>query len=850
CLYRFQKQFEFTGDYYFNFTVILGNYSINYTDSNVFHIKVNSIGNQVPFTYSTEFKDPMKVQTLWEGDRNISEYLISETSQNCSIGWNWVNISQDLEPNPQLYNSTSWQAYYCGISGKSKGDILITQSHPIYSYQNLSDTYNLITPYTFVSPELHNPSVNIGLRAGLLQGDSLRFQIRVNRSQTWTTLETLTGIDKNWFMIEFSLVDYVDDFIQMRIQTEYSAKDQYFGQGVMINYFAFKESVLGSNVHAPVIENYSVSKQNMEFAFTAAYSDEDGNYPKQFYLDIGGENNSHSYQLENIYGNWNSTPFSIDNQSNLTNSIQFGIKLPLNQFENKSFRFRIFDGKFYNNTDWNSTLQSDLNQSNSIQMISNQIPWDNKHLEDFSLIDGKIHSLSPYWDTNGDSWHEIYNISNSNSNSKSNSEFYSGNSQYQGYGTDINASIVTPILFLNSSHPIYLSLTQRLRFDTAGDDSGDSANILITIDGGKTWNKLTSYTQSTAGLNYDQIQIDLSDYMLQSIQLKFQFISDDTGTIVRNSGWHIKSISVDIDRSLDFISPVIEFENLSQGQTISGKFNVSIKCSDSSGIDTEKIQIWAGNHQLKFNFENNTLSFIINSKDFPNGEITLMVVVYDNAGNRQLETLSIKIYTPLNSWALSAIIVGSAALIGFLVFKFYRERKIRDLLATGDFIRKPNFFQRINQHRYSREKIKDEMEILINNLDPNWEKAQPMQLYCKSCKRNFISPKFDIYCPVCHSDSLVIKKYCPACKKWRIFDDESNPHKCKGCGLLLLKDFKTAEKELRNPESTAFRKRTISDEDLIILKEIANRIPHERLQEIFDDIVKKEESELTGDFAK
>ncbi|MHA1563599.1 MAG: hypothetical protein ACTSPA_15985, partial [Promethearchaeota archaeon] len=103
--------------------------------------------------------------------------------------------------------------------------------------------------------------------------------------------------------------------------------------------------------------------------------------------------------------------------------------------------------------------------------------------------------------------------------------------------------MITPVIFLNETRNIYLNFTHRLRFDIDGEEEGDYGQIFISTNLGDSWELLEKYDQETEGLYTKSISIDISDYQGENAIFKFNFISDDVGTQLRNSGWIISSLT-------------------------------------------------------------------------------------------------------------------------------------------------------------------------------------------------------------------------------------------------------------------------------------------------------------------
>jgi len=299
-------------------------------------------------------------------------------------------------------------------------------------------------------------------------------------------------------------------------------------------------------------------------------------------------------------------------------------------------------------------------------------------------------------------------------------------------------------------------------------------------------------------------------------------------------------MTVDINRSLDYEIPFIEYTNIFDEIHVSGVINVSIHVSDNVGID--RISIWIDNHETQFAKTNGNISFLFDSTDFTHGErVEIVVIAYDIEGNRALESISVIIDNPLHPAFIVLFSLAGVLVVGAMVFWVLRERKIRSMLATGDYIRKPNVYDRHVKRVFDRDKIRTESLKILEQIDAKsgWEQQQLLRLHCISCLKNYSSNEFELYCPNCHQDKLHIAKYCPVCKKWNYFSEEGSTV-CKKCDLPLLKDFEKAKAEiLENPTKYAHK---IEEHKRIKIKlhEAIKDLPPENLEAILREIIEEE----------
>ena len=846
CIYSGEYKFNQSGTYSLNFTVQTGNYYLDYTDP-IDSFIISPIKNLIEWNSSginTSFSNSND-RDLWE----FSPELMNFTYQNNEIevfsGWDWIEVPYTLEDRRIIETDENWYSMYCGITGEidDQHHLLENDEKPFYSYYNITGTHDLISPYIYLNDSLAlNPIVKIGIRVGINQGDNVRIQINANRSTQWETLESFSNTQKEWFLVDYNISEYIQSYIRIRIQVEYDTIPENYYGGVMIDYVSFEEANL-INDFSPVLSQYHHlsdpdeiqpyhTYSNTELApqtFQVAYTDDDGNIPEYVYLEIGDKN----YSMINQYGRWN--PKKESNED-YTKEIVYKLTLPILDIVNNSFRFNTFDGKFYNSTPWQPLINFTSGTTLEFPLVRNL------SIDEMSILESSSTLKSPtLWIPSSDSsfmWHQVSELG-----IVKEGEFYCGIGDYQGYGKNLNSSMITPVIFLNETRDIYLNFTHRLRFDVDGEEEGDYGQIFISTNLGETWEILEKYEQETEGIYSKSISIDISDYQGENVIFKFNFISDDVGTQLRNSGWIISSLTVDIDRSRDYINPIIEFLNLENNDKVNGKFNITIKISDSSGIDWDRVDLWINNKQEDYTIENDTIIYLLDTADYNNGDIIKIVcTAKDIWGNSQEEEILISVDKFLSIPLSIFLYALGAALIVLAIGLSFREIKIRKLLATGDYIRKPSIFARITQQKVHESTLLQEARLIVKEIDKDWEKNQPYKLYCKKCKKMYISEECEIFCPNCKRDSLYIAKKCFVCNKWSYFDGDTSEMICKNCDIVLLKDFNEAKKHiLENGKSNEIE--LASDEEKDDFFKAANKIPKSELKELIKEIIEDEDEE-------
>jgi hypothetical protein len=846
CIYSGEYKFNQSGTYSLNFTVQTGQFSFNYVDPNISSYIISPIKNLVewnPNGINSSFSNSID-RDLWEFSPELMNFTFQNNDIEVYSGWDWIEVPNTLEDRRTFENDENWYSMYCGITSKidNQHHLLDNDGKPFYSYYNITGTHNLISPYIYFNKSTTiNPIVKIGLRIGINQGDTVSIQINENRTDTWTTLETFTDTVNEWSILNYNLSDYIQSYVRIRVQVSFDNSPENYNGGIMIDYVSFEEDSF-ENDYAPILSNYhylsdpteiqpyytSTSNTKLEsFTFQVAYTDRDGNLPEYVYLEIDNKN----YSLYNAFGRWVPKKNATDDYSR---EIVYKISLPILDFVNNTFRFHTFDGNYYNYTPWQPTINFSNITALDFPLLRNL------SINEMVLSESSQTSHIPtLWISSSDSsfmWHQVSQFGIEKSG-----EFYCGIADYQGYGINLNSSMITPVIFLNETKNIYLNFTHRLRFDIDGEIGGDYGQIFISTNLGDSWETLEKYEQETEGLYPESISIDISDYQGKNAIFKFNFISDDVGTQLRNSGWIISGLTVDINRSSDYSNPVIEFQYLNDNDKVKGKFNVTIKLLDNEGIDWDHVNLWVNNIQVEFTIENDTLIYFLDTTNYNNGDkIKIVCVAKDIWGNTQIEELLIIVDKSLSTPVLVFLYALGIALIGLAIGIFIREMKIRKLLATGDYIRKPSIFARYTSQRVHETTLIQEAKLIVKEIDKDWENQQPFKLYCKKCKKMYIGKECEIFCPNCKKDSLFVAKKCYACNRWNYFDGDSVSHKCKKCDIELLKDFDEAKNHiLENGKSKEIQ--LASEEEKNNFFKAANKIPDSELKELIKELINDEE---------
>ena len=849
CIYSGEFKFDQAGTYTLNFTVQTGNYYFPYEDPNLSSFIISPIKNLIEWNSSginSSFSNSND-RDLWEFSPELMNFTYQNNEFEVFSGWNWIEVPYTLEDRRTLETDENWYSMYCGITGKidDQHHLLENDEKPFYSYYNITGTHNLISPYIYLNESIAiNPIIKLGIRVGINQGDNVHIQVNANRSNQWETLETFSNTQKEWFLVEYNLSEYIQSYIRIRIQVDFDALPEDYYGGVMVDYVSFEEAEF-INDFSPVLSQYhhlsnldenqpyysSSSNTELEpFTFQVAYTDEDSNMPHYVYLEIGDKN----YSMTNQYGRWNPKKISNDDY---TNEIVYKYTLSILDIVNRSFRFNTFDGKFYNSTPWQPLINFTSGTTLEFPLLRNLSIKEMLILESSSTL--KSPTLWIPSSVSSFMWHQVSTLG-----TVKEGEFYCGIGDFQGYGKNLNSSMITPVIFLNETQNIYLNFTHRLRFDIDGEEEGDYGQIFISTNLGDSWELLEKFEQETEGLYPKSISIDISDYRGKNAIFKFNFISDDVGIQLKNSGWIISSLTVDIDRSRDYINPVIEFQNLKNNEVVKGKFNITIKISDNEGIDWDRVDLWIDDIQVEYSIENDTIIYFLDTTNYRNGDIIKIVcTAKDIWGNSDMKEILLSVDKSLSTPLLIFLYSLGAALIVLTIGFSIREIKIRKLLTTGDYIREPSIFARITQQKVHEGTLLQEARLIVKEIDKEWEKQQPIKLYCKNCKKLYISKECEIYCPNCKKDSLYVARQCYVCKKWNYFDGDAITHKCKKCDVIILKDFDEAKKQIILQLEKSKEIQLATEEEKENFFKAAIKIPNSELKELFKELIEEEEPE-------
>jgi len=836
AIYQINVHFENPGNFSYYFIARTGSLFVNYLHNTSISILVNPIHHFAGTNFSTE---QGLIESFWDAEFEDTKIWRNNYPTTVSVGWHPLTVSQNLEPRWKNESEDSWKSWYFGyaLSENSSYYPLVQDFSPLYTYENTTGIFTLDSPIVWLEnitfPNF-SPILELGSRISINQGDTLRLEINVNRSD-WVTLDYWTYEQYDWTLSKYNLSNYVNNYVQVRLRMEVDSSQWILKKGIFVDYFSVGWKNI-TNSHQPVLapafstdnQEIPLSKSKNEtkwgdIEFNIGYWDADGDFPVDIFLEIDNYNHS----LYNVDGIWKTGAYnhSIDLQ------IRYSCNIPLIALENYSFRFLASDGKYNVSTPW-----FNIDLSNQYEILP--FPVVNLLSSANFMRWGFPHNLSTSeWDSPSSGWHQVQTLKSLNLSQ----EWYCGIGDYAGYSHNFDARLYSPIIHINASHEAFLYLSHRLRFDSEGNEGNDFAEILISDDYGDSWHSLQLFEKETPGINFTEIAVELSEYNEKDIILQFLFHSDNSGEQIQNSGWKIKELSININTTKDYNPPQIIFSNIKDGETIQGVLNITIYIQDDSAIDKFRTEMWVDNHQIDVQLDSNqTISLEIDTRPYKNGySLEIIIVVYDIEGNRQFEKIHLIVDNPPST--ISLIIYSLFGVLGLILLGIYSYKQYikHKLIKEGKYVRQPTWIERIQQAKFETNKTREEALMILDQLDLEWEKMQPMRLFCKKCHRMYISPEFEIFCPHCKESTLYVAKYCPVCKKWNYFDEDTITTQCKKCHLTLVKDFNKAKAHIIEFQKKNISMVLISEEDKQALQNIIEKLSLDELIHLYEEIKDK-----------
>lgn len=722
-------------------------------------------------------------------------------------GWGLLTQNNQNDNRSSLYSS-DWSALYFGRehiypSNYTYQPYLITDPFPNGSLR--SPLFNI----TQVNKNTTQVFAKFGLRTSINSGDFIYLQINLNWTG-WITLKTYTDEERDWFLEEINITEYLGNYVQFRFLTLVDDEfDPVQYKGLMLDYFSLENY---TNSYSPEIE-FSVSKglsatqgfKYDRFTFSCHYFDSDGNYPEFVYIEIEETN----YSMVNIFGAWNATFNSINGRG-----IKFVKSLVLEEFTNLSFRFYAFDGRFLNSTHFfnqdNSLFNFEIppylefNVNHSNRLIGYEFSNDN--LSDYYITGTPNQKELTPWLKGDNTWHIF---------SRFNQQYlYGGLGQSfgsldQGYELDWDAQLITALLFVPDDYDVYLKYSFDISLQNEfflEQDELDKCVVSISVNYGEDWVDLKEYFFDSETLSGNE-SIDISQYSNANILIRFTLYSNNI-TLGLGNGWLLSDIYIGYDKTTDFVFPDIALINPSNGEIVNSITTIEANISDNIELDNSRIYIYLNNKivdtgLLNFNNETGVLMFNWDTTLYTDGQYQVTVVVYDMEGNRAESSVSVRVENGIinmRTWGPWLLIVVSLIIIGIVSY-FIAEKRGKTWFKNR---------RNLNAEEIRLKRIdKDQVIKRIELIETHEEQDKTLILHCKYCRAWFESDKFNYMCPICEHDQIHVAYNCINCGKWYFKDEPSDQYYCKNksCkGVRLVRREKEEVKKILGKEGIFLRK--------------------------------------------
>ena len=761
-------QFSAPGIYNYIFYASDGDHIIRFPYNGYFNISIEFPTDSEQFPYSYDFKNGWNNWTT------------------TGTGWNILNQSNANDNRSDLYDS-EWNALYYGRD----------HDYPkIYTYQPylITDPYpngSLISPLINLTrlDENIKPFLRYGIRTSINEFDYMHFQINLNWTG-WINLKTYTNEERDWFMEELNLTEYIGYFVQFRFLANVDDQfDTYQYKGLMLDQFTIFNY---TNEFSPIIEfnitqnisNTTISKFDTVI-FSCRYFDLDNNYPVFIYLEIDKNN----FSMINSIGDW-----SPNQQSKEGDGILFTKSIIIGDLSNYSFRFHSSDGKYSIQTPYYNLNNKLFNFKDPNTLSYNIIKDDkevgylysNENLNEYYIIGNPPSKDNTSWLKGDNSWHPV---------EKLNQRFiYGGKGQSyggleNGYDTNWNIELVTKPLHLRDEYATYLTYTFQISLQNefgVNQDNLDRCIVSISTNFGESWLELKNYHYDDDLLSGNE-SINLSSFANKIIMIKFTLHSNNIN-IGLGFGWLISNIYIGYDLKTDFIPPIITPISISNNQVLKSIYNIKINISDNLDLDLTKIYLYIdgksiNRNLISYNSESKIMEYRWDTTQLSDGTHSVKIRAYDKEGNWAEITINVKIQNGLLNFhnIYFWIIIIVLSVISSLII-YFSVKRMRTL-------------------RFSKRKLLDTEKVRLNYIDKAQiikriellesaeEAKRPLTLYCRFCKSWFQTPNFDYICPNCGHDQIYAAYNCLNCGKWHFKNEPSqnyycNNKKCEGVRLI------------------------------------------------------------------
>lgn len=793
-------KFSTPNTYHYYFTASDGLRQTRYPQSGELNITIEFPTDSETFPYANDFNE------------GYSGWMYNGT------GWGLLTQSNQNDDRSLLY-SEEWSAIYFGRdhnypSNYTYQPYLITDPFPNGSLR--SPLFNI----TQVNKNFTQVFAKFGLRTSINSGDFMYLQINPNWTG-WITLKTYTNEERDWFLEEINITQYIGNYVQFRFLALLDDEfDPINYKGLMVDYFSLENH---TNFYSPeidfVLEENILATQGFKydsFTFSCRYFDFDGNYPEFVYFEIDNNN----YSMINLFGDWNISSNPTGNRG-----ILFVKSLVIGNLSDLSFRFHVFDGKFQDSTSYYNQDNSlfsfqnpdvfDFNVNRNDKLIGYEFSSD--FLSEYYILGLPIQKELTSWLKGDNTWHITSRFTQS--------YIYGGLGQSfgsldQGYETNWDINLITHPLHLRGEYKVYLkyyfdiSLQNEFFLDL---DELDKCTVSISKNFGESWVILKEYFFDSEVLSGNE-SLDISQYSDEDVMIMFTLSTNDITTGLGH-GWLLSNIYIGYNKSTDFVTPNIEILSPSNDELVSAITTLVSNVSDDVELDNSRIYIYINNKIVDSNLLNfdqaiGILTFQWDTTLYKDGRYDIKVVAFDKEGNRAESSISVVVdngFIDLRTWGVWLIIIASVLVIGIISY-FIAEKRGKVWIKN----RKNSNAEKIRLKHIDKDQIIKRIE-LIETTD---EQERPLILHCKFCRSWFESNKFNYICPVCEHDQIYVAYNCMNCGKWYFKDEPSNEYYCKNkkCeGVRLIKREKEEIKDILNQEDKLLRKYEFKSKKFSIL---------------------------------
>ncbi len=793
-------KFSTPDTYHYYFTASDGLHQARYPQSGELNITIEFPTDSETFPYAHDFNE------------GYGGWMYNGT------GWGLLTQSNQIDNRSRLY-SEEWSAMYFGRehnypSNYTYQPYLITNPFPNGSLR--SPLFNI----TRVNENFTQVFAKFGLRTSINSGDFMYLQINPNWTG-WITLKTYTNEERDWFLEEINITQYIGNYVQFRFLALLDDEFDHINyKGLMLDYFSLENH---TNLYSPEIdfvleENLLVTRgfKYDGFTFSCRYYDSDGNYPEFVYLEIDNNN----YTMINLFGAWNVSSNSTGNRG-----VLFVKSLVIGDLSDLSFKFHVFDGKFQNSTIY-------YNQDNSIFSFQNPnvfefnvnrndkmigYEFSSESLSEYYVVGDPIQKELTSWLKGDNTWHITSRFTQSYIYGGLGQSFGSLN---QGYETNWDIKLITHPVHVGSEYKVYLeyyfdiSLQNEFFLEL---DELDKCTVSISKNFGESWVILKEYFFDSEILSGNE-SLDISQFSDEDVIIMFTLSTNDITTGLGH-GWLLSNIYIGYDKSTDFVTPNIEILSPSNDELVSAIFTLEANITDDVELDNSRMYIYINNQivdRTLLNYDQTTgvLTFQWDTTLYRDGRYDIKVVVFDKEGNRGESSISVVVengFIDLRTWGVWLLIIVSVLAIGIVSY-FIAEKRGK----VWNKNRKNSNVEKLRLKHIDKDQIIKRIE-LIETKD---EQQRPLILHCKYCRSWYESDKFNIICPVCEHDQIYVAYNCMNCGKWYFKDEPSDDYYCKNkkCqGVRLIKREKEEIKDILNKEGKLLRKYEFKNKRFSIL---------------------------------